>query len=96
LLRPFPRLARRGPHYVATTVAQTLPIALILAPMGDGVREGSLPHGLEAVKNPKALGFSCCNPLRIRVGARHGVPLRGFFHSFLRPGLQSFARFAIL
>ena len=26
------------------------------------------------------------NPLRIGVGARHGVPLRVFFHSFLRRG----------
>jgi len=37
LLRPFPRLARRGPHDVATAVAQTSPSALILAPMGAGV-----------------------------------------------------------
>jgi hypothetical protein len=40
LLRPFPRLARRGPHDVATAVAQTSPSALILAPIGDGGEGG--------------------------------------------------------
>jgi hypothetical protein len=31
------------------------------------------------VKNSKTGNFALCNPLKIQVGARHGVPLRGFF-----------------
>ena len=58
------------------------------------MRESSLTHGLESVKNSQTGNFTPCKPLKIRVGARHGVPLRGFFHTFLRRGLHSFARSA--
>jgi hypothetical protein len=44
LLRSFPRLARRGPHDVATTVAQTLPSALILEPMPCTPNHQPLPY----------------------------------------------------
>jgi hypothetical protein len=39
-------------------------------------------HPYEAVKNSRTGDFGLCNPLKIQVGAHHGVPLRGFFHSF--------------
>jgi hypothetical protein len=38
LLRSFPRLARRGPHYVATIVAEAVPSASILVSMRLGGR----------------------------------------------------------
>jgi hypothetical protein len=35
----------------------------------------------EGVKKLPARNFGSSNPLRIHVGARHGVPLQGFFHT---------------
>ena len=52
------------------------------------------PQQLEAVKKSKTGIFIVCNPLKIQVGARHGVPLRRFFHSFLperRGGRRAFS-----
>jgi len=46
------------------------------------------PTGWEGVKNSTARGFGRCNPLGIQVGARHGVPLPGFFHTFWRYGYE--------
>jgi hypothetical protein len=40
------------------------------------------PTAKEGVKNSKTGNFTLCDRLKIHVGARHGVPLRGFFHSF--------------
>ena len=34
------------------------------------------------MKNSTARDFGGCNPSRNQVGARHGVPLQGFFHTF--------------
>jgi hypothetical protein len=48
----------------------------------------------EGVKNSKTGIFASCNPLKIQVGARHGVPLRGFFHTFF--AFAVFAAFAPL
>jgi len=45
-------------------------------------------HGYsETVKNSTARKFGSCNPLRIHVGARHGVPRQGFFHRFSVSGV---------
>jgi hypothetical protein len=52
------------------------------------------PTAQEAVKNSKNGNFTLCNPLKIQVGARHGVPLRGFFHSFCRCGPKDVAAYA--
>jgi hypothetical protein len=43
---------------------------------------GRRMHRFEAVKDSKTGNFALCNRLGIQVGARHGVPLRGFCHSF--------------
>jgi hypothetical protein len=49
------------------------------------------PTAKEAVKNSKTAIFTLCNPLKIEVGARYGVPLRGFFHSFKAVGKEGAA-----
>jgi hypothetical protein len=36
----------------------------------------------EGVKNSTARELGCCNPSRIEVGARHGVPVQRFLHTF--------------
>jgi hypothetical protein len=41
----------------------------------------------EGVKNSRSFDFRSCRRLIIEVGARHGVPLRGLFHTF--PGSGS-------
>jgi len=65
-IHDFPVAERCSAWPDYTAIGKTLPAPLPLA----------LRKGCEAVKKLKMGDFNPCIPLKIQVGARHGVPLR--------------------